>query len=71
MTPTELRLVVNGEQRALPPGATVCDVVAELRGSPDGLAVALNGDVVARSAWSATHPADGDRVEIITAAPGG
>lgn len=56
---------------------TVADLVADLmaeehRGDgPPGVAVALNGDVVPRSAWSSTRLAPGDAVEIVTAVQGG
>jgi sulfur carrier protein len=36
-----------------------------------GIAVALNGEVVPRSAWDATDLRPGDRVEVLTAAQGG
>jgi sulfur carrier protein len=36
-----------------------------------GIAVALNGEVVPRSAWEVTGLRPGDRVEVLTAAQGG
>jgi sulfur carrier protein len=36
-----------------------------------GIAVAVNGEVVPRSAWDATDLQPGDRVEVLTAAQGG
>ena len=36
-----------------------------------GIAVALNGEVVRRSAWSSTVVPDESSVEIVTAAAGG
>ena len=36
-----------------------------------GIAVAVNGEVVPRSAWSTTRLHPGDRVEVLTAAQGG
>jgi sulfur carrier protein len=36
-----------------------------------GIAVAVNGEVVPRSAWADHALRDGDRVEILTAAQGG
>jgi len=64
-------LVVNGEIRLVPSGATVSDVVALTALVHDGVAVALNGEVVPRSAWVAVRPSRGDRIEILVAAPGG
>jgi sulfur carrier protein len=64
---------LNGEPRALPPGSTVADAVAALTGSGPvaGLAVAVNEQVVPRSAWVERALADGDRVEVLTAVQGG
>jgi len=36
-----------------------------------GIAVAVNGEVVPRSAWETTGLHPGDRVEVLTAAQGG
>ena len=52
-------------------GTTVADLVARHRDSPRGVAVARNEEVVPRSRWDATVVAEGDRLEILTAAQGG
>ncbi|MGH8998260.1 MAG: sulfur carrier protein ThiS [Acidimicrobiia bacterium] len=63
---------VNGSAAPLPVPATVAALVAALGGAgPSGIAVALNGAVVPRSAWDATALHPGDRVEVLTAAQGG
>ena len=75
-------LTVNGQDT--PHRAASCrDLVAERTGRPVaddgtaldggrlGLAVAVDGAVVPRSAWAATVPAPGANVEIITAVQGG
>ncbi len=62
---------LNGESRPLAPGTTVAAVVHDVVDSPAGLAVALNGEVVARSRWSTTPVGAGDRLELLCAAPGG
>ena len=64
---------VNGAPAALPSPATVAALVAEMTGTPGagGVAVALNGEVVPRSAWDSTDLRPGDRVEVLTAAQGG
>ena len=63
-------ITVNGEPRAV--GGTVDDVLdalgIEVR---RGMAVAVDAEVVPRSAWSTTEVADGARVEIVTAVQGG
>lgn len=62
---------VNGDPVELGPGTTVAEVVAGWCRSPRGVAVARNREVVPRSQWAATVVGDGDRLEIVTAAPGG
>ena len=62
---------VNGAARAADDGACVADVVADLAGSTRGVAVAVNGAVVPRSAWAVTELVDGDAVEVLTAVQGG
>jgi len=69
--PPHETLLVNGETRTLPAGSTVDDVVALVAPVRTGIAVALNGDVIPRSAWPATTLAAGDQLEVLTAAQGG
>ncbi len=66
-----MNVVVNGEPRQLDPDARVGQVVAALGADPTGTAVAVNGDVVPRSAWQVHELTDGDRVEVLTAVQGG
>jgi sulfur carrier protein len=44
---------------------------AQLTGARRGVAVAVNGEVIPRSAWATAGLRDGDRVEVLTAAQGG
>ncbi|MEV1288440.1 sulfur carrier protein ThiS [Micromonospora sp. NPDC049679] len=66
-----MELTVNGIGRAVPTGATVADVVAEITTESRGVAVAVNGEVVPRGGWPAAVLRDGDQVEVLTAAQGG
>jgi sulfur carrier protein len=68
-----MMVVVNGEERALPEGATVADAVAAAGvPAPDrGLAVAVDGEVVPRAAWSETELHEGRRIEVLRAVQGG
>jgi sulfur carrier protein len=68
-----MNVTVNGEERQLPDGATVGDVVSELDVRPErgGVAIAVNGEVVRRPEWAHTGLADGDRVEVLAAIQGG
>jgi sulfur carrier protein len=66
---------LNGERRALEPGAgvTLPAVLALLDIEPGarGVAVAVDGAVVPRQEWAATQLDEGARVEVLTAAQGG
>ncbi|GGK92682.1 sulfur carrier protein ThiS [Mangrovihabitans endophyticus] len=66
-----MRLTVNGASREIPEDCRVADLVATLTEARRGVAVAVNGEVVPRSAWAAAGLRDGDRVEVLTAAQGG
>ena len=62
---------VNGERRRLDGGTSVAEVVRELTDSERGVAVAVDGEVVPRRAWSETALADGQHVEVLRAVQGG
>jgi sulfur carrier protein len=64
-------LVVNGERCVVPTSTTVEGLVALVGIERRGVAVAVDGQVVPRSAWSEVTLVDGARVEIVTAAAGG
>lgn len=67
------RVVLNGEPRDLPDGATV-EAAAEAAGAPAsrrGVAVAVDGEVVPRGEWARRALADGARVEVLQAVQGG
>jgi len=67
-----MTVFVNGEERSLRDGATVADVVATMgRDGGRGIAVAVNGEVVARSQWPGTELTENDRVEVLEAIGGG
>ena len=71
MTGASLTVTVNGETRSFGPGTTVDQLVAIVAASSKGIAVAVNAEVVPRSAWTATALAEADRIELLTAAQGG
>ena len=62
-----MTVYVNGEARDLPPGTTVADLAANVR----GCAVAVDGAVVPRGQWTAYELRDEQRVEIVHAVQGG
>jgi sulfur carrier protein len=66
-----LEVLVNGQPRSLPAGATLADLIAALGLSGRRFAVAVNRDVVPRSGLAGRALAAGDRVEILEAVGGG
>ncbi len=62
---------INGEERDVADGATIADLLAGLELRRDGIAVAVNDDVVPRTEHTVRTLRDGDRVEIIVAVAGG
>lgn len=66
-----MTVVVNGQSRQLAPGTTIAAVVTALDAPPRGVAVAVNGEVVPRTAWPGTALTDGDQVEVLAASQGG
>jgi sulfur carrier protein len=62
---------INGEQRELPDGATVRDALTALGAPGNGVAVAVDGEVVPRAEWPAAVLDEGARVEVLTAVQGG
>ena len=71
MPAQDLDLLVNGESRAVPAGCTVAGLVELLGLTGRRVAVAVNRDVVPRSAFRSRQLASGDRVEILEAVGGG
>jgi sulfur carrier protein len=66
-----MRMTINGEERDVADGATIAAVLAGLDLRRDGIAVALNDDVVPRTEHAERTLHDGDRLEIIVAVAGG
>ena len=67
----ELSITVNGQPRRLPEGATLGELLAALSVPAEGVAVALNLEVVPRRRLEAQPLRDGDRVELVRAVGGG
>lgn len=66
-----MTVLLNGVVTEVAPGASLADVLAA-HGVPDrGVAVALSGEVVPRTAWASTRLRDGAVLEVLTAVQGG
>jgi sulfur carrier protein len=66
-----VKVMVNGEIHVIDDGTTVATLATAVLDRPRGVAVAVNGEVVPRSAWGITPLRDDDRVEVVTARQGG
>ncbi len=67
----ETHLVMAGERQAGTASEGGQDAGSCSPGNKRGLAVAVNAEVVPRSAWSEFRLEEGDRVEILGASQGG
>jgi sulfur carrier protein len=66
-----MEVIINGEPHRAAGPMSLAQAVALLTPAESGVAAAVNGDVVRRSAWDSTRLADGDEVEVVTAVQGG
>lgn len=66
-----MRLNLNGTSTELADGTTVAGLVAGRADQDRRVAVAVNGEVVPRSAWASTLLAEDDDVELLAAVAGG
>lgn len=66
-----MRIRFNDMEIALPTGQSVATLLAAQGIREQGVAVALNGVVLARSRWAETLLSDGDELHLFTAIAGG
>jgi sulfur carrier protein len=66
-----LEVVLNGEPCVVPASITLDGLVTFVGIERRGVAIAVDGQVVPRSAWLDSSLVEGARVEIVTAAAGG
>jgi sulfur carrier protein len=69
-----MRILMNGVTRELEEGATVADLIEQSGAGAErrrGIAVAVDAEVVPRSAWEDTELSEGQTVELLTAIQGG
>jgi thiamine biosynthesis protein ThiS len=67
----EVEIILNGAPHRVAAGTTIAELVGELGGSPGGLAVAVDREVVPRSRWGDVVVEGGTTVEVVSAAAGG
>ncbi len=68
-----MTIMLNGEAREVPTGATIADILVLflIRAEGRGVAVALAGEVVPRADWGTTELTEGAQVEVVAAIQGG
>lgn len=65
-----MNVVVNGKRRTVPDGCTAAQLVEQMSVPARGVAVAVNGEVLPRTAWDSALAEDA-AVEVLTAVQGG
>jgi sulfur carrier protein len=68
---TTFSIVVNGENRAAKPGATVIDLLRDLGLDSGRVAIERNLEILPRPKWIETKVEPGDRYEIVQFVGGG
>jgi sulfur carrier protein len=71
MAGARVRIVVNGEERAVAAGTTAAELVREVGLDPRAVAVERNGGIVPRAELADTLLLSGDRLEIVRFVQGG
>lgn len=66
-----MNVFVNGATRDVAEGTTVADLLTGAGAPMRGSAVVVDDEVVPRSSWPQWRLREGQRVELITAVPGG
>ena len=67
----QIRIVVNGQERAAPAGLNVTALLDYLGIEADRVAVELDRAIVRKQAWAATEVPDGANLEIVQFVGGG
>ncbi len=66
-----MRILLNGKPEVVPDPTTLRELVVRLEVPPDGVAVAVNLEVVPKAEHADRRLEEGDRVELVRAVGGG
>lgn len=66
-----IEVEVNQAKQQVADGTTLADLLTAIGAHRDGVAVAVDGEVVGRSQWHELVLVDGGTVEVLTAVQGG
>ncbi len=67
----DIRIRLNGQERAFPAGITVAGLLAELGLASDRVAVEVDREIVRRADWEGTQLTPGVAVEVVHFVGGG
>ncbi|PSQ83215.1 MAG: thiamine biosynthesis protein ThiS [Bacteroidetes bacterium QH_2_63_10] len=73
-TDEQITVTVNGDERTVPDGYPLTDVLRDLEIDPEersGVAVAINESVIRQQDWDGVPLSEDDTVEVIQAQQGG
>jgi len=66
-----IEIVVNGNNRQMPPDASIANLISQLKVKPQVCVVEVNGEIVSRDEYCARYFKHGDQIEIIRFMAGG
>lgn len=66
-----MEVLVNNKLYAVQPGTTIAALLQFIQLSAQGIAVAVNNEVIPRAAWDTAAVAAADNITIIRATQGG
>ncbi|GBF57305.1 sulfur carrier protein ThiS [Candidatus Phycosocius bacilliformis] len=64
-------IYLNGEERQVPAGTSLPELIGQLELDPRGVAVERNREIVMKSHWDQTILAEGDQLELVQFVGGG
>jgi len=65
------QILLNGEPYSIGSGCSITELLESFAGTTRGSAVVVDDDIIPRSRWDAHRIEPGQRVELVTAVPGG
>ena len=66
-----ISIILNGSKERFPDGVTLAEVVQHITAATQGIAVAVDAQVIRRTEWASTALRPGAQVDVLTAVQGG
>jgi len=64
-------VTINGERKRIKEGATIADILRELKVEEKVMAAAVNMNIVKKEEWERFRPKEGDKIEFLGFTGGG